>query len=164
VFVHALSGAASFAACLRLFRCYPLAVAPHYSDAWYRSIVLRHRTAERTAWYLLTQGQAEHFTLRPWGTGDAAGRMIRPGEQVTAAVQRVIAEGMPVPRDGALLGWVTDRQVPVLLSVYHGQPVYHGQAGGWRDSGAAARVPSRDRRAACSPWSAPIRRSGRRSP
>jgi hypothetical protein len=32
----------------------------------------------------------------------------------------VITEGMPVPRDGALLGWVSDRQATVLLSVYHG--------------------------------------------
>jgi hypothetical protein len=35
---------------------------------------------------------------------------------------RVISEGMPVPRDGALLGWVSDRKATVLLSVYHGQP------------------------------------------
>ena len=27
-----------------------------------------------------------------------------------------------MPRDGALLGWVSDRQATVLLSVYHGQP------------------------------------------
>jgi hypothetical protein len=122
VFVHALSGAASFAACLRLFRCYPLAVAPHCGDGWHRSIVLRHQTAEGTSCYILTQDPAEHFTLKPWGTGDGALRQIRPGEQVTAAMHRVITEGMPVPRDGALLGWVSDRQAPVLLSVYHGQP------------------------------------------
>jgi hypothetical protein len=127
VFVHALSGAASFAACLRLFRCYPLAVAPHYRDGWHRSIVLRYKTSEGTAWYVLTQDPAENFTLRPWGTSNAAGRQIRPGEQVTPAVQRVIAEGMPVPRDGALLGWVRDRQASALMSAYHGQPV--GPAG-----------------------------------
>ena len=33
---------------------------------------------------------------------------------------RVITEGLPVPRDGALLGWVSDRQTTVLLSVYQG--------------------------------------------
>ena len=47
---------------------------------------------------------------------------IRPVEPVPAAVHRVIAEGMPVPRDGALLGWVSDRQAMVAFSVYHGQP------------------------------------------
>ena len=47
---------------------------------------------------------------------------IRPVEPVPAAVHRVIAEGMPVPRDGALLGWVSDRQAIVAFSVYHGRP------------------------------------------
>src|ERR1700719_4958728 len=46
VFVHALSGAASFAACLRLFRSYPLAVSPWSADGQHRSIVLRYPGAE----------------------------------------------------------------------------------------------------------------------
>ena len=40
MFVHARSGAASFAACLRLFRSYPLAVT--ISSGWQRSIVDEH--------------------------------------------------------------------------------------------------------------------------
>jgi hypothetical protein len=54
---------------------------------------------------------------------------------------------MPVPRDGALLGWVSDRQASSLLSVYHGYP--EGPAG---------------RRSGCCPWSAASRCTGRRSP
>ncbi|HEX7163471.1 MAG TPA: hypothetical protein VF223_19810, partial [Trebonia sp.] len=61
---------------------------------------------------------------------------------------RVITQGMPVPRDGALLGWVCDRQVTVLLSVYHGNP------------GSQAGRP----RYACSRWGAASRGGGRRSP
>src|ERR1700678_2319060 len=76
VFVHALSGAASFAACLRLFRSYPLAVSPCYSGSWHRSIVLRHRTAEGTRFHVLTQDPAEHFTLRPWHPLDGLCREI----------------------------------------------------------------------------------------
>jgi hypothetical protein len=129
VFVHALSGAASFAACLRLFRSYPLAVC--YSG-WHRSIVLRHRAFEHGAfehgtfdgsgYYVLTQDPAEHFTLRPWNPAEGGAQEIRPGAPVPAVSHRVITEGMPVPRDGALLGWVSDRQATVLLSVVHGQP------------------------------------------
>jgi hypothetical protein len=122
VFVHALSGAASFAACLRLFRSYPLAVSPCYSGGWYRSIVLRHRTAEGVRFHVLTQDPAEHFTLRPWNPPDGEWREIRPGTPVPVTSHRVITEGMPVPRDGALLGWVSDRQTVVMLSVHHGQP------------------------------------------
>jgi hypothetical protein len=128
VFVHALSGAASFAACLRLFRSYPLAVSPCYSGGWHRSIVLRHHAFERSSacegagFYVLTQDPAEHFTLRPWNRADGECQEIRPGMPVPVSSHQVITEGMPVPRDGALLGWVSDRQATVLLSVYYGQP------------------------------------------
>jgi len=126
VFVHALSGAASFAACLRLFRSYPLAVSPRSADGRHRSIVLRYRLAQEnratTAFFILSQDPAEHFVLRPWGAGEDAQAEIRPVEPVPAAVHQVIAGGMPVPRDGALLGWVSDRQACVLLSVHHGEP------------------------------------------
>src|SRR5580693_6880061 len=63
VFVHALSGAASFAACLRLFRSYPLAVSPWSGDGRHRWIVLRHpgidenRTSEGSDFFILSQDQ-----------------------------------------------------------------------------------------------------------
>ncbi len=120
MFVQSLSGAASFAACLRLFRSYPQAVNPCYTDGWHRSIVLRHRAFDETGFYVLTQDPAEHFTLRPWRTDGGECHEIRPGAQVTVTSHRIITEGMPVPRDGGLLGWVSDRQATVLLSVYHG--------------------------------------------
>jgi hypothetical protein len=122
VFVHALSGAASFAACLWLFRSYPLAVNPSRpSDGRPRSIVLRHGAFAGSGYYVLTQNLAEHFTLRPWGTGEGECQQIGPGTPVPVSSHRVITEGMPVPRDGALFGWVTDRQATALLSVYHGE-------------------------------------------
>jgi hypothetical protein len=116
VFVHALSGAASFAAALKLFRTYPLAVSPWSDDGWQRSLVLHYGGG----FFVLSQDPAQHFVLRPWGAGEY--REIRPVELVPAAVHEVLTEGMPIPRDGALLGWVSDRQACALLSVYHGYP------------------------------------------
>jgi hypothetical protein len=116
VFVHALSGAAAFAAAMRLFRSYPLAVSPWSDDGWRRSIVLHHGSG----FFVLSQDPAEHFVLRAWGDGDY--QEIRPVDLVPVAVHEVLTEGMPIPRDGALLGWVSDRQASVLLSVYHGHP------------------------------------------
>ena len=134
MFVHALSGAASFAACLRLFRSYPLALNPSYpgdpgpgaarhAAGWRGSIVLRHRGFDEPGFYVLSQHPAEHFTLRPWRAGDGECQEIRPGTPVPVTSHRVITEGIPVPRDGALLGWVTDRQVTALLTVRHGGEV-----------------------------------------
>jgi hypothetical protein len=130
VFVHALSGAASFAACLRLFRSYPLAV--NLSSGWHRSIALRHRAFGGSGFFVLTQDPAEHFTLGPWDPADGECHAIRPGASVPVISHRVITEGLPVPRDGALLGWVSDRQTTVLLSVHHG---------GSASPGSRARVP-----------------------
>jgi hypothetical protein len=122
VFVHAPSEAASFAACLRLFLSYPLAVNPRDPFAGCeRSIVLRHRGFAGSGYYLLTQDPAGQFTLRPWHPGDGDCQKIRPGIPVPVSSHRVITEGMPVPRDRALLGWVSDRQATVLLSVCHGR-------------------------------------------
>ena len=79
MFVHALSGAASFAACLRLFRSYPLAVSPWSADGTHRSIVLRYPGAEedrasgKNGYFILSQDTAEHFVLQPWPGGGSAG-------------------------------------------------------------------------------------------
>ena len=132
MFVHALSGAASFAACLRLFRSYPLALNPscpgdpgpaaaRHAVGWRGSIVLRHRGFDEPGFYVLSQHPDEHFTLRPWRAGDGECQEIRPGTPVLVASHRILTEGMPVPRDGALLGWVSDRQVTALLTVRHGR-------------------------------------------
>ena len=127
MFVHALSGAASFAACLELFRCYPLAVnRPDFRDhgpgRGRCSIVLRHPGFEGCGYYILTQDPADRFTLRPWHHGEGECQEITPGRPVSAASHRVITEGMPVPRAGALLGWVSDRQTTAVLSVHHPEP------------------------------------------
>jgi hypothetical protein len=125
VSVYALSGAASFAACLRLFRSYPIAVSPVYSSSseWQRSIVLRHCAFGGSGFYVLTQDPAERFTLRPWCPDEWESQEIRPGVPVPVLCHRVITEGLPVPRDGALLGWISDRQATVLLSVHHGDVI-----------------------------------------
>jgi len=147
LFVHILPGAASFAACLRLFRSYPLAVNPCYSSGRQRSIVLRHRAFEQhsafeqrsaveqpgargSGFFVLTQEPGERFTLRPWRPDEGEAAAIRVGAPVPAACHRVITEGMPVPRNGALLGWISDRQVTVLLSVFHGDPTSQAPGAG----------------------------------
>lgn len=138
MFVHALSGAASFAACLRLFRSYPLALNPscpgdpgtvsaRHAAGWRGSIVLRYRGVDDTGFYVLAQHPAEHFTLRPWRAGDGESHAIRPGTPVPVVSHRIVTEGMPVPRDGALLGWMSDRQVTALLTVCHGGQVTGGR-------------------------------------
>ncbi len=116
--VHALSGTASFAACSQLFRRYPMAVRLHLANDWYRSMVLLNRTAGPAGFFILGQARDGSFCIRSWHRHQGVNEGIRPGEPVSAAVGQVIAGAMPVPHDGALLGWVSDSQVTAILAVH----------------------------------------------
>ncbi len=83
MFVHALSGAASFAACLRLFRSYPLAVSPWSGDGRHRWIVLRHpgdrREPDERGERLLHPEPGSGRPLRAAALGAARGRRVQRG-------------------------------------------------------------------------------------
>jgi hypothetical protein len=120
VYVHSptASGAASFAACLRLFRSYPLAVTPPDAGAGYRSMVLMNRDDGMTGFFVLTQINDELFIINPWDGRDGFAQEIRPRHPVSGVTWQVLSDAMPLPHDGALLGWVTDSQVTVMLAVH----------------------------------------------
>ena len=120
--IHAPSDTTSFDACLRLFERYPLAVTRHRADGGYLSMVLLNRAAGQGGFLVLTQTRDDLFVIRSWNRHDGVDQGIRPGEPVGGPVHRLITGSMPVPRDGALLGWITHRQVTVLLAVYARQP------------------------------------------
>ena len=114
--VDALSG--SFAACAQLFTHYPLAVTRHCADRGFQSMVLVNHDTGPNGFFVLTQVSHDLFVIRSWHHQHGVSQGIRPGEAVSGIVHRVITDSLPVPRDGALLGWVTDSQVTVMLATY----------------------------------------------
>jgi hypothetical protein len=120
VLTQALSG--TFAACVRLFTRYPLAVTRHRADQGLRSMVLTVSEAQPAGFFVLTQVADDLFVIRSWQRRDGIDYSIRPGEPAPGVIHRVIAGGMPVPRDGGMFGWVTDSQVTVLLMAHCRQP------------------------------------------
>jgi hypothetical protein len=118
VLVHARSGGAVFAACLRLFRQYPMAVRRHYAEHRYGSMVLMNRDAGTARFFVLIMEWDDLFVLRHWDRRDGARAEIGPGEPVPGEARRVIETSIPVPRDGALLGWVSGYQVQAVLAAY----------------------------------------------
>lgn len=112
------SGDTAFTACLQLFRNYPLAVRRHYAEHRYGTMVLLDRAAEAPRYYVLIMKWDDLFELRHWDRRDGAGREIRPHEPVSGEVQRLIETSVPVPRDGALLGWVSGQQVIAVFAAY----------------------------------------------
>jgi hypothetical protein len=122
VLVPALPGAAPFAACLQLFRLYPLAVTRHSADGGSRSMVLVNRAAGPAGFSVLTQVRGDLFAIRAWNGHSRVSEEIRAEQSVSRLAHQAVTGSMPVPRDGVLLGWVTDSQVTALLSVHFKQP------------------------------------------
>jgi hypothetical protein len=119
----------SFDACLRLFERYPMAVNLHATDGGSLSMVLLNRAAGPTGFLVLTQTRDDLFVIRSWHRHDGIESAIRPGEPVSDRIRQLIAGSMPVPRDGALLGWVTDCQVTAMLVVHSRPPEPWDEAG-----------------------------------
>jgi len=111
VLAHAPSGETVFAACLRLFHSYPLAVRRHYAEHRYGSMVMMSGEAGAAGFFVLIMERDDLFAIRPWHRRDWARVEIRPREPVDDGVRRLIGSGVPVLRDGVLLGWVAGQQV-----------------------------------------------------
>ena len=111
------SDTTSFEACLRLFERYPLAITLQRADGGSLSMVLSSSASGSAGFYVLTQTRDDLFVIRSWNRHDGVDQAVRPGEPVPAAIRQVIRASMPLPHDGALLGWVTDSQVTAILAV-----------------------------------------------
>jgi hypothetical protein len=118
VLVPARSGDATFAACLRLFRHYPLAVRRHYAEHRYGSMVLMNRAAGTTRFYVLIMEWDDLFVLRHWDRRDGGRVEIGPSGLVNGEASQVIGTSVPVPRDGVLLGWVAGYRVQAVFAAY----------------------------------------------
>ena len=116
--VHARSGDPVFATCLRLFRRYPMAVRRHYAEHRYGSMVLMYRGASAARFFVLIMEWEDLFVLRHWDRRDGPRVEIGLREPVPAEVGHIIEASVPVPRDGALLGWMSGYQVQAVLAAY----------------------------------------------
>jgi hypothetical protein len=118
VLASARSGDAVFTTCLRLFRNYPMAVRRHYAEHRYGSMVLMNRDAGTTRFYVLIMEWEDLFVLRHWDRRDGARVEIGPRQPVPGEARQVIESSVPVPREGALLGWVSGYQVQAVLAAH----------------------------------------------
>jgi len=85
-------------------------------------MVLINCAAGPDDFFVLTQARDDLFVIRSWNRRDGVNQEIRPGEPVSGIIHQAVTGSMPVPHDGALLGWLTDSQVTVLLAVHCREP------------------------------------------
>ena len=118
VLADAQSRGTVFATCLRLFRNYPMAVRRHYAEHRYGSMVLVNHEGGSARFFVLIMEWDDLFVVRPWDRRDWTRVEIRPDGPVSAEVSRLLADAIPVPRDGVLLGWVADQQIRALVMAH----------------------------------------------
>lgn len=107
--------------CRELFTSYPLAVSAVNRSGTVRSMVLMLQKGDDTEYYVLSYKSGEgapFYSLCPWPTGtivdiEANGRAHIPGMFVNA-----VTRGIPIPRDGTLLGWKHCDTITALVAVY----------------------------------------------
>jgi len=85
-------------------------------------MVLINHAAGTAGFFDLTQARDDLFVIRSWNRRDGVNQEIRPGEPVSGIIHQAVTGSMPVPHDGAVLGWLTDSQVTVLLAVHCREP------------------------------------------
>ena len=103
--------------CINLFDAYPDAIERTGSKIRAMTLILNTRGEARV--YILTHvsGEQPLCSLQMWPGSTRT--KIEPG---TAAIQpednRVLSEGVPLPRDGRLYGYVVDKEVTTLIAFY----------------------------------------------
>ena len=84
-------------------------------------MVLANHAAGAADFLVLTQARDDLFVVRSQDRDSGLYGEIRAADHGSDAICRAVATSTPIPRDGALLGWVTGQRVTALLRVSHGQ-------------------------------------------
>lgn len=116
--VHAQSDGDAFTACLRLFRRYPLAIRRHYAEHRYGSMVLKNRDGGTARFFVLIMEWDDCFVIRSWDRRAGVRVEIGRHEPAPGGIRQLVETSVPVPRDGALLGWVAGSQVRAVLAAH----------------------------------------------
>jgi hypothetical protein len=110
-----------YQACRELFSRYPQAVRIVDASATVHSMVAMVQAGEYAGFYALVQDSndgAPTYLLWPWPAGDIVGIAEESDGAVPDLVTHVMNNGVPIPRDGSLLGWVHDGSVTTLMATY----------------------------------------------
>jgi hypothetical protein len=105
--------------CHQLFTEYPLAVEAIGESGLIRSMVLMLPEDDDARFFMLVAyetGSSASFSLFPWRADGAVD--IKPaGGTIPDALAAALTDGIPIPRDGSLFGWVREGIVAALIGV-----------------------------------------------
>src|ERR1700733_3160530 len=95
-----------------------MAVRRPHPEHRYGLMVLMPRDGGTAKFFVLIMEWDDLFVLRHWDRRDGPRVEIGRHEPVPDEARQVVEASVPVPRDGALLGWVFGYQVQAVLAAY----------------------------------------------
>jgi hypothetical protein len=107
--------------CKELFIDYPLAVRAEDPAATIHSMVLMIRDQDDPQFFVLMRDSAHGkfcYTLWPWSDGPAEDIEAEGSATVSQAAKTALTDGLPIPSDGSLFGWVSGDAYSALLVIY----------------------------------------------
>jgi hypothetical protein len=107
--------------CNKLFIGYPLAVRVEDPAATIHSMVLMIHDRDDPKFYVLMRDGAHlkfSYSLWPWLDGPAEVIEADGSATVSEAAEIALRNGLPIPRDGSLFGWVSGHAYTALLVIY----------------------------------------------
>jgi hypothetical protein len=110
----------AYLACRYLFNEYPLAVSAVDHVPSLHTIVLMLRDGEHARFFVLMRIRGKtrtDYTLSRW-RATVAVEIAADGGEVPELVANVVEQGIPIPCDGSLFGWVYQEIVTALIVVH----------------------------------------------
>ncbi len=107
--------------CHELFATYPLAVQPVGRGGTMCSMVLMLQDGAYDGFFVLAHDFGRDkslFWVWSWPAGSVVNIEADGTADIPAAAVNAVAQGVPIPRDGSLLGWVLEDTIAALVVVY----------------------------------------------
>jgi len=112
---------AVYQVCQSLFTSYPLAVNIVNDDDAYSSMVLALNTGDGAKFFVLSRDHEDaksFYSLRPWRARGVVDIANDDTAEVPDIAVNALTHGVPIPRNGALLGWTYEDSVTALVATY----------------------------------------------
>jgi hypothetical protein len=109
--------------CQELFTAYPLAAGAVADDSVIQSMVLVLGDGDETRYFVLSHNRSAEgswYSLCPWPTGPAVPIEADAGLPIPGIFECALTCGVPIPKDGSLLGWRCGDVIAALIAVYTG--------------------------------------------
>lgn len=127
-----LRAGSPYEACRTLFARYPQAVGAVDRSGTIRSMILMLPYGDDAGYFVLSHQPGKSrpsYSFWSWPAGDVVDIDAEGSANVPNQAVNAVARGVPIPRDGSLLGWTRNGEVTALIVIYARYTPAHPEPG-----------------------------------